>query len=57
MVVIIFNIFDIKGKICKKKKVSFYTRNEKRQNYITEGNEFLMKINKNNKNDKIFNNI
>ena len=57
VVVIIFNIFDIKGKICKKKKVSFYTTNEKRQNYITEGKEFLMKINKNNKTDKIFNNI
>ena len=60
VVVIIFNIFDIKGKICKKRKVSFYTRNEKRQNYITEGNEFLMKMNKSNKSDKsdkIINNI
>ena len=48
VVVIIFNIFDIKSKILKKKKISFYTRNEKRENYIIEGKEFLMKMNKSN---------
>ena len=60
VVVIIFNIFDIKSKILKKKKISFYTKNEKRENYITEGKEFLMKMNKSNKSDKsdkIINNI
>jgi len=48
VVVIILNIFDIKSKILKKKKISFYTKNEKRENYIIEGEKFLMKINKNN---------
>ena len=52
VVVIIFNIFDIKSKILKKKKISFYTRNEKRENYIIEGKEFLMKMNKDNNNNK-----
>ena len=52
VVVIICNIFNIKSKILKKKKISFFTRNEKRQNYITEGKEFLMKMNKSNNSSK-----
>jgi hypothetical protein len=53
VVVIICNIFNIKSKILKKKKISFFTRNEKRQNYITKGKEFLMKMNKSNNNSKV----
>ena len=48
LITIIINIFDIKSKICKKKKTSFYTRNEKRENYISEGKAFLMKMNRSN---------
>jgi len=48
VIVIISNIFNIKSRILKKKKVSFYVANEKRENYITEGKEFLMKMNKSN---------
>ena len=48
VIVIISNIFNIKSRILKKKKVSFYIANEKRENYITEGKEFLMKMNKSN---------
>ena len=48
IITIIINIFDIKSKICKKKKTSFYTRNEKRENYISEGRAFLMKMNRSN---------
>ena len=48
IITIIINIFDIKSKICKKKKTSFYTRNEKRENYISEGKAFLMKMNRSN---------
>ena len=46
IITIIINIFDIKSKICKKKKTSFYTRNEKREKYISEGKAFLMKMNR-----------
>jgi hypothetical protein len=53
VVVIICNIFNIKSRILKKKKTSFFNLNEKRQNYITEGKEFLMKMNKSNNSSKV----
>ena len=46
IIIIIFNCFNIKSRICKKKKTSFFIANEKRENRILEGKEFLMKINR-----------
>jgi hypothetical protein len=51
IIVIIFYYFDILGRlygiICKKKKkAKFYIKNELREQYILEGREFLIKLNK-----------
>ena len=45
--VVIFYFYDIKS-IFKKKKISFYIKNENRRKYILEGKEYLMEINKSN---------
>ena len=44
--VIIIYYYDIYRSIFKKKKISFYIKNENRKQYILEGKEYLMAINK-----------
>ena len=47
IIAIIIYYFDIWKRICKKKKkTSFYLRNELREKHIEEGREYLMRLNK-----------
>ena len=45
IIVIIFSIFDIKKRICRKKKESFYIKNEFRDKNIAQGKQYLIKLN------------
>ena len=46
IIIIIYYLFVIKGRICKKKSNSFYVKSESRDKYIKEGKQFLMELNK-----------
>ena len=49
IIAIIIYYFDVYKRICKKKKkTSFYIKNELRAKYIEEGKEFLIRLNKSN---------
>ena len=46
IIVILYYLLNIKDRICKKKRNSFYIKSESRDKYIKEGKQFLMELNK-----------
>ena len=52
IIIILIYYFDVCKRICKKKKkTSFYLKNELRDKYIEEGKEYLLSLNKSNSNN------